>query len=172
VAGSDDSYLCDNDLTLAGALEADQKKVAKKSKKAGKTVTATRELLDSAMNNKSTKDKVGNAVVKIGWYVQNDFGEILDEGLLSNSFEYTFGDDFLEDDEVNESATWEMMEDLKSEINSAINPDDFSNKLYTFFNIESIETGGNIYQKDDDFEATEAGRLYFDPDNGYTLALT
>ena len=33
VAGSDDSYLCDNDLTLAGALEADQKKVSKKESK-------------------------------------------------------------------------------------------------------------------------------------------
>ncbi len=33
VAGSDDSYLCDNDLTLAGALEADEKKMGKKVKK-------------------------------------------------------------------------------------------------------------------------------------------
>jgi len=39
VAGSDDSYLCDNDLTLSGALEADQKKMEKKSKKSAKTVT-------------------------------------------------------------------------------------------------------------------------------------
>ena len=30
VAGSDDSYLCNNDLTLSGALEADQKKMEKK----------------------------------------------------------------------------------------------------------------------------------------------
>ena len=40
VAGSDDSYLCNNDLTLAGALEADQKKVAKKSKKTKEEVSA------------------------------------------------------------------------------------------------------------------------------------
>ena len=33
VAGSDDSYLCDNDLTLAGALEDDEKKMTKKVKK-------------------------------------------------------------------------------------------------------------------------------------------
>ena len=30
IAGSDDSYLCDNDLTLAGALEVDSKKLEKK----------------------------------------------------------------------------------------------------------------------------------------------
>jgi hypothetical protein len=33
VTDSDDSYLCDNDLTLAGTLETDQKKIEKKSKK-------------------------------------------------------------------------------------------------------------------------------------------
>ena len=33
VAGSDDSYLCNNDLTLTGALESDQKKVSKKESK-------------------------------------------------------------------------------------------------------------------------------------------
>jgi len=31
IAGSDDSYLCDNDLTLAGALEKDEQKMVKKS---------------------------------------------------------------------------------------------------------------------------------------------
>lgn len=34
IAGSDNSYLCDNDLTLAGAFEEDEKKIAKKEKKA------------------------------------------------------------------------------------------------------------------------------------------
>ncbi len=33
VAGSDDSYLCNNDLTLAGALDVDEKKIGKKAKK-------------------------------------------------------------------------------------------------------------------------------------------
>lgn len=32
VTGSDDSYLCNNDLTLAGALEEDEKKMGKKKK--------------------------------------------------------------------------------------------------------------------------------------------
>lgn len=118
------------------------------------------------------QDKVGNAIIKIGWYIDNDDGEILEEGLLSNNFVYTFKDDFLEDDEVNESATWEMMEDIKADVEGAISLDDFNSKLYTFFYIESIETGGNTYHKDDDFEVTEAGRLYFDSDNGYALAIT
>jgi len=34
IAGSDDSYLCDNDHTLAKALEVDEKKMVKKEKKA------------------------------------------------------------------------------------------------------------------------------------------
>jgi len=33
VSGSDDSYLCDNDLTLAGALEADEKLMLKRAKR-------------------------------------------------------------------------------------------------------------------------------------------
>ena len=33
IAGSDDSYLCDNDKTLAGALEADEKLMGKRAKK-------------------------------------------------------------------------------------------------------------------------------------------
>jgi len=33
IAGSDDSYLCENELTLASALEADKKKVSKKESK-------------------------------------------------------------------------------------------------------------------------------------------
>ena len=33
IAGSDDSYLCDNDLTLAGAKEVDDAKMARKAKK-------------------------------------------------------------------------------------------------------------------------------------------
>jgi hypothetical protein len=40
IAGSDDSYLCDNDLTLAGALETDQKKVVKKSRKSAENDSA------------------------------------------------------------------------------------------------------------------------------------
>ena len=32
ISGSDDSYLCDNDLTLAAAVEVDKKKMVKKSK--------------------------------------------------------------------------------------------------------------------------------------------
>jgi hypothetical protein len=37
VAGSDDSYLCNNDLTLAGAQEEDKRKMEKKERKAVKS---------------------------------------------------------------------------------------------------------------------------------------
>ena len=36
VAGSDDSYLCDNDLTLNGAQQEDEKKLGRKAKKAAR----------------------------------------------------------------------------------------------------------------------------------------
>ena len=59
VAGSDDSYLCDNDLTLSGALEADQKKMEKKSKKSdldenedtADTLKADREIVLAAVKD-------------------------------------------------------------------------------------------------------------------------
>jgi len=41
IAGSDDSYLCDNDHTLAKALEVDEKKIAKKEVKNNKSVEDT-----------------------------------------------------------------------------------------------------------------------------------
>ncbi len=46
VAGSDDSYLCDNDLTLTGALEEDEKKMGRKEKKDNKE----NDLVDEELN--------------------------------------------------------------------------------------------------------------------------
>ena len=41
VAGSDDSYLCDNDLTLNGAQQEDEKKLGRKAKKAARQDVAS-----------------------------------------------------------------------------------------------------------------------------------
>jgi len=50
VAGSDDSYLCNNDLTLAGALEEDAKKLEKKEKKNNKKSNDEDEIDDMNAN--------------------------------------------------------------------------------------------------------------------------
>jgi len=41
ISGSDDSYLCDNDLTLKAALEEDELKMSKKEKKATKKMKSS-----------------------------------------------------------------------------------------------------------------------------------
>jgi hypothetical protein len=53
IAGSDDSYLCDNDLTLAGAQEDDGKKLERKEKKASKEddTTVTEDLEDETFDD-------------------------------------------------------------------------------------------------------------------------
>ncbi len=40
ISGSDDSYLCNDDLTIAGAYEADEKKIEKKAKKTNTNVVS------------------------------------------------------------------------------------------------------------------------------------
>ena len=52
VAGSDDSYLCDNDFTLAKALEVDTKKMTKKDKKLSK------ETDDESSNHANDEEKI------------------------------------------------------------------------------------------------------------------
>ncbi len=47
VAGSDDSYLCNNDFTLAAALEYDEKKMGKKVKKVGENTIRDEEIIDT-----------------------------------------------------------------------------------------------------------------------------
>jgi len=51
VAGSDDSYLCNNDLTLSGALEEDEKKLGRKEKK---TTTPTENKESSNSNDEAS----------------------------------------------------------------------------------------------------------------------
>ena len=53
VAGSDDSYLCDNDLTLAGAQEEDEKKMGRKEKKLNKQADAVEENNDIEISNEN-----------------------------------------------------------------------------------------------------------------------
>jgi len=58
ISGSYDDYLCDNDLTLAGALESDKKKILKKSKKVDNISNNTKnsrvdELIESGMPGKA-----------------------------------------------------------------------------------------------------------------------
>jgi len=59
VAGSDDSYLCDNDKTLAGALQEDEKVLARKVKKAAKKESVSTSDTDAVLNidGKGMKDK-------------------------------------------------------------------------------------------------------------------
>ena len=72
VAGSDDSYLCNNDLTLSGALEADQKKMEKKSKKSDLD-----ENEDTTDTLKADREIVLAAVKSRGSYALKDAAETL-----------------------------------------------------------------------------------------------
>jgi len=70
IAGSDDSYLCDNDLTLAGALEVDEKKMNKKSKQ-----------INSDLNN-DTENSGKKKTIKLT--VFNDDGGYFTAGIVTD----------------------------------------------------------------------------------------
>ena len=53
VAGSDDSYLCDNDLTLAKALDADEKLMVKRAKRGDKVDAKEEVATDNDSNDES-----------------------------------------------------------------------------------------------------------------------
>jgi len=93
VAGSDDSYLCKDELTLKAALEEDTKKVAKKDKKAAKKIS------DMEGQSSDTTD------LEFKSSEDNDDLETSDENVILNvktepCGEYTFGK--LPEDEIKE----------------------------------------------------------------------
>mgnify|MGYP006995580184 CR=1 FL=1 len=68
ISGSDDAYLCNNDLTLAGALEEDAKVLARKAKKAAKN-----EVEDSTKSG--SNDESAERVSHYGKYVYIGIGK-------------------------------------------------------------------------------------------------
>ena len=100
VAGSDDSYLCDNDKTLAGALEADEKLMVKREKRikedvAGEEKSSTAGKEDLAATEVPKEDTQKHEEIPAG-SVSDD--RIVaeetkkDVGILENTVESTGGD--------------------------------------------------------------------------------
>jgi len=85
IAGSDDSYLCDNDLTLAKAQEADEKKMERKKKKASKnnpTDSNVIALIEARYSNHESFDEMISDIKGGGYFVywadkifEDDFGK-------------------------------------------------------------------------------------------------
>ena len=73
VAGSDDSYLCDNDLTLNGAQQEDEKKLGRKAKKAARQDVAKDDDEDGDEPTEQSKS-VGGDRAKLSNYFNLRFG--------------------------------------------------------------------------------------------------
>jgi len=69
IAGSDDSYLCDNDLTLLGAVDEDAKKVSRKEKKVESTLKENQnfEETDFVDTTSENETKKMTFLAKIKW---------------------------------------------------------------------------------------------------------
>lgn len=61
VAGSDDTYLCDNNFTLKSALEEDVKKLARKAKKASRKSEGDSSRTNTEDNSSNAKDNDGSS---------------------------------------------------------------------------------------------------------------
>ena len=88
ISGSDDSYLCDNDLTLKAALEEDEKKMARKEKKAARNTLNTDETVnDGSDDGKSCMDIINDAYELDGDVKLSKLQEA--KQLASDSYDYT-----------------------------------------------------------------------------------
>jgi hypothetical protein len=161
IAGSDDSYLCGNDLTLLGAFEKDEKKLGRKIKKEAKSA-------DVVVASDSDPDS--HALYRLAWYVENDDGAITKEGKFDNAIEYVF----FETEDIWDSIC-EVVSDegFFEKVKAVVNSCNFSEKQYTFIYIKSFKAGDNEYFSGEDYEITDGGeRYYFDADNNYKLSIT
>jgi hypothetical protein len=89
IAGSDDSYLCDNDNTLAKALEVDTKKLDKKSKKEAVTKEndlQDQEICEDDMNNQIMTKKEIIKEIKSFYKSHDNLDEMVDD--LTNGDNY------------------------------------------------------------------------------------
>lgn len=67
VAGSDDSYLCDNNKTLAGALEADEKLMNKRAKRVQNTSNEKTDSKQNDTNNNEVNSTNAVGVLCLDW---------------------------------------------------------------------------------------------------------
>lgn len=86
VAGSDDSYLCNNDLTLAGALEEDDKKLSRKEKKADRVAKDTSGVIEESSSGAIPKESELNLVTLV-LDVESYFNESSDEVAYDQGFD-------------------------------------------------------------------------------------
>ena len=68
IAGSDDSYLCDNDLTLAAALTEDQRKLGRKQAKSA----ASAPQKPDGEQETSHKDSADEFLINAAWEIKDD----------------------------------------------------------------------------------------------------
>jgi len=91
IAGSDDSYLCNNDLTIASALVEDEKKLRKKEKK------STVDKKQSSDNSDSLSIEEIILKVKEQYSTHEDYDELIDDLSSRSSLSY-WAEKFIEED--------------------------------------------------------------------------
>jgi hypothetical protein len=124
VSGSDDSYLCNNDLTLAGAYEEDGKKLGRKEKKTlSSNVNSTAEETEGEIESDDTMT-IEDALSVIGRQIEMALEE--DEDAISWDTEIEIKDDivrrcelediFTDESELENMYTYEMFKKVKDKV--------------------------------------------------------
>ena len=138
VSGSDDSYLCDNDLTLTGALEADERKMGRKEKTNRKEKEETSNI-EVETEGSSEDDNTNMDVVTLVLYVNSLFDDAVnlytEEQGYDNVEEY-LGD--LEEESIEESIAGGVFYALATEYIKYTVADAFDVRVSHRDNIEGI----------------------------------
>lgn len=99
ISGSDDSYLCKNDYTLAKALEVDEKLITKRVKRSDKPVSDSSKVKVSANNSNTNNMSIEEIISKIKEVYKNhdDLDEIVTDLSDKSSITY-WAEKFCEQD--------------------------------------------------------------------------
>jgi len=178
IAGSDDSYLCNNDLTLAKALEEDAKKLERKEKKSTKqTESSTKDNNPSIENSSEAseeengEDNICESPITLNYTGQG--GEMYILGLTDEQTKkyIKLAEDENEDEELLntlrqgpddiESRAW-IMQTNGGEVNTINWCDEDGNDCEIEFEEDfddAIDTRRNLIRKPIDIRASDINRL-------------
>ena len=167
VAGSDDSYLCDNDYTLVKALEADEKLMVKREKRGDKPTPISNkdeEVIteDNSQDSSNTDDMSLEEVIakiKVVYKDHEDLEEIVDD-LEDDSYFDDWAEKFITEDYGNNVELAKVL--FKIAEKKADNFDDFSelaNKIGDEDTLGDKEWARTLFKKALEYDADRISDL-------------
>jgi hypothetical protein len=153
ISGSDDSYLCNNDLTLNAAQQADVVRLARKSKRESAQIKAQEASNSTEAVSKSIQKEFGNLgfgeTAKVTLNFSRSKSEDINEVSSSNDIgneEKTYVDSEINDKDISASLnegesgleiTEESLDDLIQSVSSEDNSSALEEVDFTFFDLNS-----------------------------------